>query len=104
MVGEMLRAGVITAEEAFTHPNKNILTRALGTDIKLDVDTGSINISEGVKTALLICSDGLSDMLTDESILEIMNRDITADEKGDILLEKALENGGRDNISLIIIN
>ena len=100
LVAEMLRMGRITPEEADLHP-KNILTRALGTETSLEVDSGSAELPEGA--AVLICSDGLNNMVTDADILRIMGGDSGAEDKAAALIEAALESGGTDNISLIII-
>ena len=100
-VAEMLRFGKITETEAQIHPHKNILTRALGTESTILTDAGSFPVSEDMK--ILICSDGLSNMVSDKEILEIMNRDTDDGAKADALLALALENGGKDNISLIIV-
>jgi len=102
LVGELFRLGKITKEEASAHPNKNIVTRSLGTDSNLEVDTGDTPLPQG--TGVLICSDGLSDIVSDSDILEIMIKDISDDVKADALVEAALKNGGKDNITLIIIN
>jgi protein phosphatase len=98
----LLSLGRITEDEARTHPKKNIMTRALGTEGHLQVDTGNTPIAPG--TTVLICSDGLSNMVPDSDILDIMNRDANDDDKAGALVGLALENGGRDNISLILIN
>lgn len=100
-VAEMVRMGKLTEEEARTHPKKNVLTRALGTDSQVSVDTGVIDLPEDGK--LMICSDGLSNMVTDGEILSIINNN-TPEAAVDALVELALQNGGSDNISLIIIS
>ena len=100
-VGEMVRSGQLTSEEAFVHPNRNILTRALGIDEAVAVDTGNISIAEDV--TLLICSDGLNDMVFDTAILEIMKRGIDISEKAEALLAAALGNGGRDNVTVVLV-
>jgi len=102
LVAELLRLGRITEEEARFHPNKNVMTRALGTEADLLVDTGNAVLAGD--TVVLLCSDGLSNMVTDAEIMEILNKDISADAKADALIELANKNGGKDNISLIIIN
>lgn len=102
LTAELLRLGKITEDEARSHPHKNIMTRALGTENTLDVDTGSIKIARDER--ILICSDGLNNMVTDERILAIMNEEGTDAAKADALVAAALENGGKDNISLILIS
>jgi protein phosphatase len=101
-VGEMVRLGRLTEEEAREHPNKNVLTRALGTDSEVEIDTGMLEIPED--GCLFICSDGLSNMVTDNEIQEAVNREGLDDEtRTQALLELALKNGGKDNISLILV-
>jgi len=98
-VENLLREGTITREEAENHPKKNMLMRALGVDTDITPD---IHI-EKLKTQdiILMCTDGLSNMLTDDEIVKIMqNNKETAHNE---LIDKANEKGGRDNITVIII-
>lgn len=101
-VMEMVKAGEITYDEAKIHPKRNIITRALGIEIGITVD-GLINdVLEG--DIILICSDGLSNMLTDDEILQIANNSETEiAQKSKELINTANNNGGRDNISVIVI-
>lgn len=101
-VMEMVKAGEITYDEAKIHPKRNIITRALGIEIGITVD-GLINdVLEG--DIILICSDGLSNMLTDNEILQIVNNSETEiAQKSKELINTANNNGGRDNISVIVI-
>lgn len=101
LVQEMVRMGELTQEEVRYHPDKNIITRALGAGRTLDVDFFDVRLEPGQR--LLLCSDGLSNMLTDEEILDIVqmageDRDPAAD-----LVRRANENGGKDNISVIVV-
>ena len=91
----------ITAQEAFKHPQKNIILRAVGAEDELEVDCFTLELTADTK--LLLCSDGLSDMVDDRQISEILQAHQTA-EAAEVLLEAALDNGGRDNISLILID
>lgn len=100
-VAELLANGEITAEEAFKHPQKNIILRAVGAEDDLEVDCFILELTAATK--LLLCSDGLSDMVEDSQITEIMQAHQTAD-AAEALLEAALDNGGRDNVSLILID
>jgi protein phosphatase len=100
-VEEMLRAGRITPEEAENHPDRNIITRALGTDGDVKADGTVIDVKQG--DMLLICSDGLNTMLKDAEIADILNSDLLLQQKADRLVEAANEKGGRDNISVILI-
>jgi len=102
LVAEMQRLGRLTEEEARNHPNKNVLIRAVGTDLRLEVETGTKEIPDGTK--IMLCSDGLTDMVSDEDILTIMNSEASIVEKPGLLVDKANENGGKDNISVVIIH
>lgn len=100
LVNELLQQQKITAEEAANFPHKNILTRAVGISCNLLVDTGFCDILEHDK--FLICSDGLTNMVTDELIRDICYENST-ENKADKLVKKALENGGKDNITCIVV-
>lgn len=102
LVEEMVQSGKIQKEEMRTHPNKNIITRALGTNHKVKADCFEIDLDKG--DVLLLCSDGLSNMLEDDSIEAIIKEHLD-DMKmaGERLVEAANEAGGKDNISVILI-
>ncbi len=100
-VQELLESGAITAEEAITHSKKNIITRAIGTDCYLKVDTYEFELEP--LDMIILCSDGLTNMIRDEEILSISSSDSSLEDKTNKLVDKALENGGLDNISLILI-
>lgn len=102
LVGEMLRKGKITEEEAFTHPQKNIVTQALGLDKELDIDSGRKKLSK--EDMVLLCTDGLSDLIRKNEIRDILAEDGTIDNMADKLLNRALNNGGLDNITFILID
>ena len=101
LVEEMVRAGTISHEEARVHPDKNIITRAVGASETVEADHFTVDIEEG--DVVLMCTDGLTNMLEDEEIRMIMNgaRDIV--EKAQALVEAANANGGKDNISVVLI-
>jgi len=101
LVEEMIRMGGLDRESARTHPKKNIITRAVGVIERVTADFFDVKLEKG--DTVLLCSDGLSNMLEDEEIRMIINaqRDIT--EKAEALVRAANQNGGRDNISLILI-
>ncbi|MBQ9065038.1 MAG: Stp1/IreP family PP2C-type Ser/Thr phosphatase [Blautia sp.] len=102
LVQEMVRMGEISADEARTHPKKNIITRALGAEKTVDVDFFDLKLTEG--SIVLMCSDGLSNMVEDKKIEEIVLRDdITLEEKGRELVREANNNGGKDNIAIILV-
>ncbi|MBQ8919863.1 MAG: Stp1/IreP family PP2C-type Ser/Thr phosphatase [Acidaminococcaceae bacterium] len=100
LVAEMVEHGELTREEAFDHPQKNMLTRGIGVDEDVNGDVFVIDVySDDI---ILLCSDGLTDMLHDKEIEErLMLSDTEA--AADALLSAALEKGGRDNISFIIL-
>ena len=99
MVAELVRDGVITPEEALRHPYRNIITRALGTSDTVDVDILEMDKRRG--DVYLLCSDGLSEYVTEEEIRDTLLH-LPMEEAADDLLNRALEGGGRDNISLVI--
>ena len=94
----MLDSGQITQEEFENYPKKNIITRALGIDEKIDIDFDFTDLCEG--EVLLLCSDGLSGLLSDEELLEIYkNTDFNL--LCDKYIEAANANGGYDNITVV---
>lgn len=100
-VMELVRLGKITREEAAVHPNRNIITRAIGTHETVETDTIIENLLEG--DSILICSDGLSTMVEDWEMEEILNKNENQEQKVQALIDKANEKGGLDNISIIMI-
>lgn len=100
LVEDLVENGSITREEARNHPRKNILTRAVGAEENLLVDTGSLRLQNGDR--LLLCSDGLTNMVTDAQIQEILQDGHPMD-KAAVLVQKALEAGGTDNITAIVV-
>ena len=100
LVEEMVRLGGIKPEEAKSHPDKNIITRAIGAKAEVDVDFYEHRLKRG--DIILMCTDGLSNMVEDEELFHIVQggRDIV--EAGTSLVEAAKENGGTDNIGLVL--
>lgn len=96
-VGMLLNTGKISEETAKNHPGKNLLTRALGANDPIEIDIFDIDTS--VK-GLFLCSDGLTNMLTDEQIEKILNSDLPIEEAVVKLIRKANSRGGTDNISI----
>ena len=101
LVQELLDEGSITEEEAFHHPNKNIITRAVGTGSNIDVDL--FDISHINFNYIIMCTDGLSDELEKEDILKIVQTSTDINEICRLLINTAKERGGKDNISVLII-
>lgn len=102
LVQEMVRMGEIREEEARNHPDKNIITRALGAERTVDVDFFDLKLEPG--GTVLMCSDGLSNMVEDKKMEEIiLNPDADLMQKGEALLKEANQNGGKDNIAIVLI-
>ena len=101
VVSELVMRGTITKEEARLHPQKNIITRAVGTDKSVRTDIFEYNYSPG--DVMIICSDGLSTMLDDNRILEIIKSKKTSEDTVNSLIAAAKDEGGLDNITVICI-
>ncbi len=99
IVEELVRRGSITREEARNHPDKNIITRALGTEGFVDADYYDYKLSEG--ETVLLCSDGLTETVRDERIQEIVEREESIDKAVAALIDEANVNGGVDNITVV---
>lgn len=100
-VSEMVKLGILTSEEAENHPDRNMITRALGISDSLEVDTYKFEVSD--KDLILICSDGLNTMVSDSEIFDILSSDDSIRKKVDTLILQALQNGGLDNITVVLI-
>lgn len=101
LVEEMVNLGGIDREAARTHPDKNIITRAVGVKEYVVVDFFEVHIGE--KEKLLLCTDGLTNMLKDEEIHQIIVNSADISEAGKKLIAAANENGGRDNIAVVLV-
>lgn len=102
LVQEMVRMGELKAEEAKNHPDKNIITRALGAERTVDIDFFDLKLEPN--STILMCSDGLSNMVEDAKIEEIVfDSEISLERKGRKLLREANQNGGKDNIAVILV-
>jgi protein phosphatase len=100
LVNELLKTGRLSREEAEAHPQRSVITRALGTDPNVDVDTFSVPARTG--DLFLLCSDGLTDMVSERSILSVVERnrnDIDAALRA--LVKAANRGGGQDNITVV---
>ena len=100
LVEEMVRLGGINEEEARNHPDKNIITRAIGVKENVEADFFEFSLKKG--DTILMCTDGLCNMVDDEEIFAIIKgaRDIV--EAGRTLIDRANENGGKDNIGVVL--
>ena len=101
LVNEMVRLGEINAAEARIHPDKNIITRAIGASATVEADFFEVDLEKD--SQILMCTDGLTNMVRDEEIFRIMNGEEALEEKAEILVRTANANGGRDNITVMII-
>ena len=102
LVQEMVRMGELDPEQARKHPKKNIITRALGAEKTVDIDFFDLKLEPG--DVVLMCSDGLSNMVEDSQLREIISDTSTdLDEKGRILIREANRNGGKDNIAIVLV-
>jgi PPM family protein phosphatase len=103
LVAELVRSGDLTREQAFEHPQKNLITRALGTEDGVTVDTKILPVEVGDR--FVLCSDGLTDMVREEGVEEILARH-PEDPEGAVreLLAAALEAGGNDNITVVVVD
>lgn len=101
LVNELLKNGQISATEAATHPRRNMLTRALGTEMRVEADIKHVDWNPG--DVLLLCSDGLTNMMSETAIVHTLQQQESLDWKADQLIEKALEAGGDDNVTVVLI-
>ena len=96
----MVRKGVLTEEQAACHPMRNYITRAVGTEVNIETDMTIHDRRQGDRW--LVCSDGLYGMITRSALEQIMMKD-DLENAADELLEAALQGGGKDNITLVLL-
>lgn len=101
LVEEMIRAGKLERENVRNHPEKNIITKAVGASLDAMPDFFELDISAGDR--VLLCSDGLSNMVEDDEIEDIVREENSLENAVDRLIERANYYGGRDNISVVLI-
>lgn len=101
LVEEMVTLGGIDREMARNHPDKNIITRAVGVKEEVAADFFEVDLTKGDK--LLLCSDGLTNMLRDEEIHQIIQENKELEQAAKALVDAANENGGRDNIAVVLV-
>ena len=99
MVADMVRRGLLTEEQAATHPMRNYITRAVGTEPTVEVDTLAVERQRGDRW--LVCSDGLHGLVAKEELQALMALD-DMEEAADQMIREALDRGGRDNVSLVL--
>lgn len=102
LMADFIEAGQITPEEARVHPQRSVITRALGSDPRTQPDLFEINVSTGDR--LLICSDGLTSMIEDYEIEDILNRTPDPQIAASKLVNAAVAAGGHDNVTVIVVN
>jgi PPM family protein phosphatase len=100
LVGDLMRSGRLTPEEADAHPQRSVITRALGTDPEVSVDTITVEAEPG--DLFLLCSDGLTTMVADEDILGILSAAPTLDDAARELVRAANTGGGEDNVTVVL--
>lgn len=102
-VQELVDQGAITAQQARTHPHRNVVTQALGVTepslLRVDTCEGDLNVGE----ILLLCSDGLSEEVDDDYITYVLSLQLNAQESVDHLILAALDHGGSDNITVVVV-
>ena len=101
-VQDLVTEGLLTIDEARTHPRRNIVTRALGIDAQVSVDTWTIPMFDGDR--FMLCSDGLVDEVPQDEIIEMMQERSTPQLVAERLVTAAKRHGGRDNITVIVID
>ena len=100
LVGELLRSGRLSAEEAEMHPQRSVITRAIGTEPDVDVDTFTVPMRPG--DLFLLCSDGLTDMVPDREIHSLLDGSDDLEAAARALVDAANEAGGEDNITVVL--
>ena len=100
LVADLMRSGRLTPEEAEAHPQRSVITRALGTDPQVDVDTLAVEAEPG--DLFLLCSDGLSTMVSDQDVLRTVEKAGSLDEAARDLVRAANKGGGEDNVTVVL--
>ena len=101
LVSDLVANGSITQEEARSHPKRNVITRAVGVETELDVDTGAFSTADG--DILLLCTDGLTSVVPDEEICSMILASPEGEDVAERLVRRAIEVGSHDNISAIVV-
>ena len=97
----MVRIGEVNEADARIHPDKNIITRAIGAGEDVQADFFEVDLQENDR--ILLCTDGLTNMVEDDKIRDIILSDAPLEERAKLLVSTANRNGGRDNITVMII-
>ena len=107
LVGYREEIGDLTEEEAMNHPQRNIISRDVGSCMLDDNDTSYVEVASyplEAKSQLLLCSDGLCDMVTSNEMAYILSQNITVEEKVAELIDAALAHGGKDNVTVVLVD
>ncbi len=102
LVQQMVDEGQLDADDAERHPARHIMTRALGVEPQVQIDELTLDLHTGDR--LLLCSDGLSGMLTSDDIRALLGRDSDAQETAEALVALAVERGGEDNVTVVVVD
>ncbi len=103
LIVKLIKAGLISAEDAQTHPQRHMITQCLGST---EIPQVQVDTCEGewhAKQKILLCSDGLTDEVSDQQIAQIMNEENSLDDQLAALIDAAKKSGGRDNVSIILV-
>lgn len=101
LVNELVKTGEISKADAEYHPRKNVLTKALGTDKHVQIDARTFEVDPGDQ--ILLCSDGLSNKVEEEHLIQILSQTTAPDKKVTELVQTANDNGGEDNITAVLL-
>jgi serine/threonine protein phosphatase PrpC len=101
-VDELVRYGKVTETEAKNHPKRHYITRAVGAENKIEIDFFDVELDSSDR--VLLCSDGLTNMVSNDKIQEIMRSDTPIEEQAMYLVKMADDNGGSDNITVVIVD
>lgn len=102
MVADLVRQGQLTAEESRVHPNRSVITRALGSDPNMLADTFEVTAANGDR--LLLATDGVTSMITDDEISRVLATEPSPRAAVDALIERSLAAGGQDNITAVVVD
>ncbi len=102
LVADLVRQGRITAEESRVHPNRSVITRALGSDPDMMADTFEVQAAPGDR--LLLATDGLTSMVPDTEIAHVLATSPTPDDAVDELIDRAVAAGGQDNVTVVVVD
>src|SRR5690606_23080689 len=102
LVTELVKTGQISVEDSQEHPQRNVITRALGTEPEVNIDLHHLIWQTG--DVLLLCSDGLTSFVSDEHMRGILESDSQLHEQTNSLIASALEAGGKDNVTVVLLS